>query len=143
MCKVNEFTNLKFDYKWQHDLLTKLDFIKSANPKHVIFEKSCKLYHIPYLATTNCLWLPSITLFRCSSIVWTHQCAHDVLNNLHASRFGYMSWISFPNDILIELSTNILLPNHHPIWHLLACPPNILQTSKLWHDVWLIIKGNL
>jgi hypothetical protein len=69
MCKEDGFTNLKFDYTQQHDLLTKLGFIKSISPKHIIFEKSCKLHHIPYLATTNCLWLPSITLFKCNPIV--------------------------------------------------------------------------
>ncbi len=82
MCKEDGFTNLKFDYTWQHDSLIKLGFIKFASPKHVIFERSCKLHHIPYLTTTNCLWLPSITLFRCSLIIWKpHQCAHDMLNN--------------------------------------------------------------
>jgi len=54
MCKEDGFTNFKFDYRWQHDSFTKLGFIKFANPKHVIFEKSCKLHHILYLATTNC-----------------------------------------------------------------------------------------
>jgi hypothetical protein len=57
MCKEDGFTNLKFDYTLQRDLLTKLGFTKSTSPKHVIFERSCKLHHIPYLATTNCLWL--------------------------------------------------------------------------------------
>jgi len=91
MCKEDGFTNLKFDYTWQHDLLTKLGFIKSISPKHVIFKRLCKLHHIPYLDTTNCLWLLLITLFRCS-----------------------------------------------PMEHLLACPLNMLQTSKLWH-----VEGNL
>jgi hypothetical protein len=81
MCKKDGFTNIKFDYTWQHDLLTKLGFIKSTNPKHVIFERSCKLHRIPYLATTNYILLPSITLFRCNSIVWrSHQCAHNRWN---------------------------------------------------------------
>jgi hypothetical protein len=37
MCKEDGFTIFKFDYMWQHDLLTKLGFIKSTSPKHVIF----------------------------------------------------------------------------------------------------------
>jgi hypothetical protein len=57
----------------RHDLLIKLGFIKFASPKHVIFERSCKLHHIPYLTTTNYLWLHLITLFRCSPIVWKPQ----------------------------------------------------------------------
>jgi hypothetical protein len=52
MCKEDGFTNLNFDYTWQHDLLTKLGFIKSKSSKQVILERSCKLHHIPYLATT-------------------------------------------------------------------------------------------
>ncbi len=63
-------------------MLTKLGFIKFASPKNEIYERSCKLHHIPYLTTTNYLWLPSITFFRCSPIIWKpHQCAHYVLNN--------------------------------------------------------------
>ncbi len=82
MCKEDGFTNFKFDYTWQHDSLTKLSFIKSASPKHVIFERSCKLHHISYLAMINYLWLLSIKLFRWSPIVWkSHQYVHDVLNN--------------------------------------------------------------
>jgi hypothetical protein len=82
MCKEDGFINLKFDYTQQHDLLTKIGFIKSINPIHLISKRSCKLPHIPYLAITNCLWLPSITLFRCNPIVWRrHQCVHDMLNN--------------------------------------------------------------
>jgi hypothetical protein len=81
MCKEDGFTNLKFDYTWPHDSLTKLVFIKSTSPKHVTFERSCKLHHILYLTTTNYLWLPSITLFECSPIIWKpHQCVHDVMN---------------------------------------------------------------
>jgi hypothetical protein len=53
MCKEGGFTIFKFNYTWQHDLLTKLGFIKFASPKHVIFERSCKLHHIPYLAIIN------------------------------------------------------------------------------------------
>ncbi len=51
---------------------------------------------------------------------------------LHASRFGsYMSWIIFPNDILVELfAQNILHRNLHPIWHLLPCLPNMLWQPK-------------
>jgi hypothetical protein len=45
MCKEDGFINFKFDYTWQHDLLTKLGFIKFGSPKHVIFERSCKLHH--------------------------------------------------------------------------------------------------
>jgi len=37
MCKEDGFTNFKFDYTWQHNSLTKLGFMKSANPKCVIF----------------------------------------------------------------------------------------------------------
>ncbi len=82
MCKKDGFTIFKFDYKWQRDLLTKLGFFKSTSPKHLIFEKSCKLHHIPYLASTNYLWLPLITLSRCNPIVWRpHQCVHNVSNN--------------------------------------------------------------
>jgi len=58
MCKEDGFTNLKFDYTWQHDSFTKLGFIKFTSPKHVIFERSCKLHHIPYLKITNCLMVP-------------------------------------------------------------------------------------
>jgi hypothetical protein len=81
MCKKDGFTNLKFDYTWQHDLLTKLDFMKSISSKHVIFERSCKLHYIPYVTTSNYLWLPLTTFVRCNLIVWRpHQCVHDVLN---------------------------------------------------------------
>jgi hypothetical protein len=55
MCKEDGFTNLKFDYTWQHDSLTKLGFIKSRSPKHIIFERSWKLHHISYLVMTNYL----------------------------------------------------------------------------------------
>jgi hypothetical protein len=55
MCKEDGFTSLKLDYTWQHDSLTKLGFIKSTSPKHVIFERSCKLHLISYLAMTNYL----------------------------------------------------------------------------------------
>jgi hypothetical protein len=58
MCKEDGFTNLNFDYTWQHVSLTKLGFIKFTSPKHVIFERSCKLHHIPYLKITNCLMVP-------------------------------------------------------------------------------------
>jgi hypothetical protein len=82
MCKEDGFTNLKFDYTWQHDWLTKLGFIKSRSPKHVIFERSCKLYHIPYLTITNYLWPPLMRFFRCNPIIWRpHQCAHDMFNS--------------------------------------------------------------
>jgi hypothetical protein len=37
MCKKDGFTNLKFDYTWQHDSFTNLGFIKFASSKHVIF----------------------------------------------------------------------------------------------------------
>jgi type II secretory pathway component PulC len=70
MSKEDGFTNLKFD------------FIKSISPKRVIFERSCKLHHISYLAITNCLWPLLITFFKCSPIVWRpHQCAHDMFDN--------------------------------------------------------------
>jgi hypothetical protein len=36
MCKEDGFKNLKFDYTWQHDLFTKLGFIKFISSKHVI-----------------------------------------------------------------------------------------------------------
>jgi hypothetical protein len=105
MCKEDGFTNLKFDCTWQHDSLTKLGFIKSTSPKNVIFEKSCKLHHIPYLTTINYLWLLLITFIKCNSIVWRpwHMACWTIF---HASGFGsYMSWINLPNDILVELST--------------------------------------
>jgi hypothetical protein len=65
MCKEDGFTNLKFDYTWQHFLFTKFGFIKYVSPKHGIFEKSCKLHHIPHVATTNCLCLPLTTIVKC------------------------------------------------------------------------------
>jgi hypothetical protein len=37
MGEEDGFINIEFDYTWQHDSLTKLGFIKSASPKHVIF----------------------------------------------------------------------------------------------------------
>jgi hypothetical protein len=37
MCKEDRFTNLKFDYTWQHDSFTKLGIIKFASPKLVNF----------------------------------------------------------------------------------------------------------
>jgi hypothetical protein len=37
MCKKDRFTNLKYDYSWEHDSLTKLGFIKLISPNHVIF----------------------------------------------------------------------------------------------------------
>jgi hypothetical protein len=37
MCKEDGFTNLKFNSTCQHDSFTKLGFIKSTSPKHVIF----------------------------------------------------------------------------------------------------------
>ncbi len=93
-----------FDYSWQHDLFTKLCFIKFLSPKHVIFERSCKLHHIPYLATTNCLWLPSITIFMCNQLYGGPIDMRTMCWTIfHAFGFGsYMSWISFPNDILVE-----------------------------------------
>ncbi len=82
MCNENGFTNFKFNYTWQHDLLKKFDSIKSTSPKYVIFLKPCKLDHIPYVATTNYLWLLLITLIMCNQIVWRpHQCVHNMLNN--------------------------------------------------------------
>jgi hypothetical protein len=36
--KKDGFTNLKLNYTWQHDSLTKLGFIKSTSPTHVIFK---------------------------------------------------------------------------------------------------------
>jgi hypothetical protein len=82
MCNEHGLTNLKFNYTWQHDLLTKLGYIKSTSSKHVIFLKPCKLHHIPYVATTNYLWLSLITLIKCNPIVWRpHQCVHNMLNN--------------------------------------------------------------
>jgi hypothetical protein len=39
-------TNFKYDYTWEHDSLAKLGFIKVASPKHVIFERPCKLQQI-------------------------------------------------------------------------------------------------
>jgi hypothetical protein len=81
MCKEDGFTNFKFNYTWQHDSYTKLGFLKFASPKQVIFERSCKLHQIIYVATTNYLWLLLITLVKCSPIVWRpHQCVHNVLN---------------------------------------------------------------
>jgi hypothetical protein len=38
MCEKDGFTNFKFDYTWQHDSFTKLGYIKSASPKHVILK---------------------------------------------------------------------------------------------------------
>jgi hypothetical protein len=48
MCKEDGFINLKFDYTWQHDSLTKLGFIKSGSPKHVIFKNHANytIFHI-------------------------------------------------------------------------------------------------
>jgi len=46
MCKKDGLTNLKFDYTKQHDSFTTLSLITSISPKHVIFERSCKLHHI-------------------------------------------------------------------------------------------------
>jgi hypothetical protein len=124
------FTNLKFDYGWQHDLLTKLGFTKSTSPKHVIFERSCKLDHIPYLAITNCLWLLLMTFFRCSPIVWRpHQCAHDVLNNSSC----LWIWVIHVMDQNFKLHLGWIV-------HKILCIPIITpydicqptQTSKLW-----------
>jgi len=133
MCKEDGFTNLKFDYTWQLDLLTNLGFIKSINPKHVIFLKSCKLYHIPYVTTTNYVWMFSITLVRCNPIVWRapSMCAWHVEqffvplylgHTCHGSLSQMTSWLNFPQ--------NILHPNHHPIWHLPTCPLNMFQTQS-------------
>jgi len=69
MCKEDGFIHFKYDHTWQHDFLAKLGFIKFTSPKHVILEKSCKLHQIPYVATTNYLWLPLITFIKCSPIV--------------------------------------------------------------------------
>ncbi len=60
MCKKDGFTNPKFDSTKQHDLLTKLGFIKSTSLKHVIFDRSLKLHHIFHMyqlqIVYGCLW---------------------------------------------------------------------------------------
>jgi hypothetical protein len=58
---------------WLHMTTWFLDKIgckKFANPKHVIFERSCKLHQIWYALITNYLWLLSITFIKCNPIVW-------------------------------------------------------------------------
>ncbi len=138
----HRFTIFKYDFTWKHHSLTKLGHIKSTSSKHVTFERSCKSHQISYVATTNYLWLPlkitnylwlpSIKFVRCNPIYggpinvrtmcWTFFCAFEFSS--------YMSWITFPNDILVELSIKYFVSNFHPIWHLPVFPPNMLQTLK-------------
>jgi hypothetical protein len=133
-CKEDAFTNLKFDYTWQHDLLTKLSFINFASPRHVIFERSCKLHHIPHLTFINYLWLPSITFFKCNPIVWRpHQCVHTTCwTIIRVSRFGsYMSWINFPSDILLELFTKYLASQSSPHMTFTSLPIEYASNLKV------------
>jgi hypothetical protein len=67
---VSDHCIFKYDYTWQFDFLAKLGFIKTASPKHAIFERSCKSHQISYVTITNHLWLFFITFIRCNPIVW-------------------------------------------------------------------------
>jgi hypothetical protein len=145
MCKEDGFTNLKFDYTWQHDSFRKLGFIKSISPKHVIFKKSCKLHHIAYVTTTNYLWLPLITLVRCNPIIWKpHQCAHDMLNNfLCFYIWAIHIWITFPNDILVELSTKYFASQSSPHMRFASLPTKYASNLKVVVCCLTICKKNL
>ncbi len=59
----------------------------------------------------------------------------DLGHRCHGLVSQMTSWLNCPQ--------NILHPNHHPIWHLLAYPSNMLQTSKLWRVAWWIVERNL
>jgi len=55
----------------------------------------------------------------------------------------YISWITLPNDILVDYSKNIMHPNFHLIWHLQVCTFNMFQTSKLLSVISPYVKWNL
>ncbi len=134
MCKENR---IKYDYTQQHNSLTKLGFIKSTNPKNVIFQRSCKLHQISYVTTTNYLWLPSIPFFKCNPTVCrSHQCAHNLLNNSSCRFSSYMSWITFPNDILIGLCTNYFTSQSSPHMTFAKFPIEYASNFKI---VWCLL----
>jgi hypothetical protein len=147
MCKKNNhiwikiwyYTNFKYNHTWQHDSLIKLGFMKSTSLEHVIFNNSYKLHQTSYELIANNLWLLLITFFEWSPIVWKpHQHVHMLLysaHTYHGSPYQMTFWLNCPR--------NILHPNLHPILHLWTCPPNMLQTTKLFSDVWPFVEGNL
>jgi hypothetical protein len=79
---------------------------------------------------SNCMEAPSM----CAQCVEQFFVPLDLGHTCHGLVSQMTSWLN--------CSQIILHPNHHPIWHLFAYLPNMLQTSKLWHVFWPI-KGNL
>jgi len=51
ICKEDGFTNLKFDYTWQHDSFTKLGFAKIRKSKTCYFWKIKQI--TPYFISSN------------------------------------------------------------------------------------------
>jgi hypothetical protein len=80
--KVRYYLNFKDNHTWHHDSLTKVHFIKSTSVNYIIFYHFYKLHQISYAPTIENLWLPSMTLFRWSLIIWrSHQCVHGILDD--------------------------------------------------------------
>ncbi len=63
---------------------------------------------------SNCLEAPSM----CTQCVKQFFMPLDLGHTCHGSISQMTSWLKCPQ--------NILLADHHPIWHLLACPLNML-----------------
>jgi hypothetical protein len=114
---------------WKHDSLIKFGFINSTSSQHVIFDNSYKLHQILYEPTTNNLWLPLVTFFKWSLVVWRpHQHVHkhvkqfvvllDSTCTCYGSPCQMTSWFNCP--------WNILHPHFQPISHLRACLSNML-----------------
>ncbi len=85
------------------------------------------------MGTTNSLWLPLVTFVRCNLVVWKPpsmctQCVEqffmplDLGHICHGSISQMTTWLNY--------AQNILHSNVHPIQHLPAYPPNMLQTSS-------------
>jgi hypothetical protein len=104
--KALYYSNFKDNHTWDHYSLMKLDFIDSINLKHVTFDNSYELHQISYAPTINNLWLPLVTFFRWSLVVWRPiDLCMTCWTIFHALGFIlYISWITLGNDILVKLS---------------------------------------
>jgi hypothetical protein len=77
---------------------------------------------LPVAYTIDCSWLH--LCFWCWHGHWLKQhllllLQHLLLLNLHAILpAGFCVWLSICHHLLL---LHLLLPDHHPLWHLAAC----------------------
>jgi len=111
MCKKDRFTNLKYDCTWQHDSLTKSGYKKSTSPKHVIFERWCKLhqnficsnYKLSMATFNNICQVQSNCMEASSICAWCVEqlfVALDLAHTCHGSLSQMTSSLNCPKNLL-------------------------------------------